>query len=88
MFIIQTRNENQIKGREVSLEDFKNPQGRATDWVNSHHQYENLEDAKTECESLIKSGRYKADNVRIVEVVCTFESEITVKMQNRKEGAE
>lgn len=28
---------------------------------------------------MIKSGNFKAENIRILEVVCTFESELVVK---------
>lgn len=79
MYLIQTRKEKQIR----CYTDFMNSPGNAEDWNNYPHQYEDIEKAKEECELLIKSGLHKAENVRILEVVCTFYAEIKVKSNGK-----
>ncbi|WP_088033497.1 hypothetical protein [Evansella clarkii] len=82
MFLIQIRKENYNRG----FQDIINSAGDAKDWFNYQHQYEDIEKAKRECELIIQSGQHKARNIRIVEVVCTFDSEIKVKTNSDKYG--
>lgn len=75
MFLIQTRI---IKhAREISVLELMGT-GKPTDWENYPHQYEDIEKAKKECASLIKSGEHKAQDVRILKVACTFKAQIEV----------
>lgn len=80
MFLIQTRKEN----NQRSYADIINSHGDAKDWSNYQHQYEDIEKAKRECELMISTGQYKARNVRILEVVCTFDSEIKVVSNSKR----
>lgn len=78
MYLTQIRKENVKRG--IDLRDFINGYGRARDWENDL-QFKDIEDAKRRAESLISSENFKAKDVRIVEVVCTFESEVIVKQR-------
>ena len=80
MFLIQTRIENNLRG----IGDIINSHGDAKDWSNYQHQFTDIEKAKRECELIIQGGQHKARNVRIVEVVCTFDSKITVNTNSNK----
>ncbi|MDA1477285.1 hypothetical protein PJ311_18370 [Bacillus sp. CLL-7-23] len=80
MFLIQTRKENNFRG----VEDIIDSHGNAKDWSNYQHQFKDIEKAKKECELMISTGQYKARNIRIVEVVCTFDSEIKVSSHSKR----
>lgn len=77
MYLIQTRIIKHMRELNV-LEIMGNPAGKPTDWENYTHQYEDIEKAKKECGSLIKSGEHKAEDVRILKVACTFKANIEV----------
>lgn len=77
MFLIQTRITKHTRDINV-LEILTKPHGKPTDWENYQHQFDNIEDAKKECASLIKSGVHKAGDVRILKVACTFQAQIEV----------
>ncbi|MEK4030836.1 hypothetical protein MKZ02_20160 [Pseudobacillus sp. FSL P4-0506] len=79
-FLIQTRKENSLRGFDAII----NSAGNAKDWNNYTHSFDDLKKAQSECESLIKGGIHKAENIRIVEVVCTFEANVTVKSKSDK----
>jgi hypothetical protein len=80
MFLIQIRKENNLRG----FQDIIDSHGDAKDWNNYQHQFTDIEKAKRECELIIQSGKYKARNVRIVEVVFTFDAKITVNAKSDK----
>ena len=77
MFLIQIRRENNPR-------NILNSHGDSKDWNNYMHQYEDIEKAERECELIISTGKSRAINVRILEVVCIFESEIKVSLKNKK----
>lgn len=81
MFLIQLRSENNQRN---PIDSIMNSAGDSRDWENYTHQYKDIEGAKIECELLIQHSQHKARNVRIVEVVCTFDSEIKVKSNSDK----
>lgn len=76
MFLIQTRSE--------SDDHIMSSAGDAEDWVNYAHQYRDYTGAARECQALIQGGVCRAKNVRIVEVVCTFDAEVTVVPKSDK----
>lgn len=78
-FLIQTRKVNNQRGVNII-----NSAGDGKDWSNYAHDYADIESAKRECELLIRSGQHKAKNIRIVEVICTFDSVITVETKSEK----
>lgn len=77
MFLIQTRIVRHMREINV-LEILQKPHGKPTDWENYPHQFDNVEDAKKECASLIQGGVHKAEDVRILKVACTFKAQIEV----------
>jgi len=81
MYLIQIRKMN---NKRLSAEDIINGFGSPEDWSNQPTQYRTIKEAIKECESLISCGQRKAHDIRIVEVVCTFESEVKVKVNERK----
>jgi len=76
MFLIQIRRENNPRN---SFDGHSDPK----DWDNYMHQYEDIEKAERECELMISTGKFRAINVRILEVVCIFESEIKVSLKSK-----
>ena len=84
MFLIQTRKENNQRGFEGVIDGA----GDAKEWSNYFAQYEDYQSAKREAELLIQHSQHKAKNVRIVEVVCTFKSEIKVDSNSEKYPAD
>lgn len=79
-FLIQTIKKN---ARPDIVKMF-NSAGDAKDWENYAHSYDTYERAKRECEALIQYGSYKANEVRVIEVVGTFSSEIKVSAKSEK----
>ena len=79
-FLIQTRKAN----NQREFTNMMNSAGDAKDWSNYTHSFEDVESAKRECELIIQSGQHKAKDIRIVEVVCTFDSVITVEAKSEK----
>lgn len=78
-FIIQTRKEDVVRdGIDVSkaIKRMLKPESQ---WENRLTEYDDIQDAKSNCEKLIRGSFYKAENIRILEVVCEFTSEIIVK---------
>ena len=71
-FIIQTRQVVNVRGINTSN---TNSSGQS-DWINQNDTYDNLEEAQQQCKKLIDESCHKASNVRIVSVVCTFETDI------------
>ncbi len=76
-YLIQTR---EVNGQEM-FANIVNSAGDSRDWSNYTHSFDDVETAKKECELIIKSGQHKAKDVRIVEVVCTFKSVISVESE-------
>lgn len=75
-YIIQTRQE---KNRGIDVGRIMSSSGGdIKDWNNYSHTFSDYEKAIAECESLIKSSRHKAENVRVLKVVCNFEAEVNV----------
>lgn len=73
-FIIQNRNETPVRGINSS-----NPLKPHEKWQQYGEDYTSFSLAKNEASKMIKNGNFKADNIRILEVVTTFESELVVK---------
>lgn len=81
MFIIQTRKQSAKRNTEEFFDNNANPEN----WNNySSTAYDTIEEAIRECKATITYGCYKAFDVRIVEVVCNFESKVMVSAQSKK----
>ena len=73
-FIVQRRFETAPRDFGEKLKNImaKSP------WENGS-VHENIEEAKNVCISAIEEGRFRARNIRVVEVVCEFQSKVIIK---------
>ncbi|WP_077621545.1 hypothetical protein [Sediminibacillus massiliensis] len=77
-FFIQVR-----KGPINALDYIMNSAGDTKDWESLPWSFDEYEKAKRECELKIKGG-HRAHDIRVCEVVGTFEAEINVKSSSDK----
>lgn len=78
-YIIQTRKENNQRGVDVSKAVKEMLHGYENLWNNSGAGFESVEEARNKCVSMIENRIHKAENIRVVEVVCEFTSKIIVE---------
>ena len=81
-YLIQTLKPNAVPD---IMDKVINSAGDSKDWENYPHSFDDVDRAIRECELLIKNGRYKSDEVRIVEVICTFSSDVQVRANHQKD---
>lgn len=80
-FLIQTQGKKHTGLPVNFLKEGNTPDS----WYNHQEAYETFNAAAIDCEKLIKTGHYKADEVQILEVVGTFLSDISVTVNKTKE---
>lgn len=80
-FLIQSQGKPPVGLPVNFLQEASSP----SNWFNAEHAYETFEEAALICEKLIKAGNYKAEEARIVEVVGTFSSDVSVTVNKAKE---
>ncbi len=84
MYIIQVRTVNEQRG----ILNVINALGNPSDWTNYTHQFEDIDSAVNECKIIISQGKYRAKDVRIVEPIVHFQSEIIVTPKHLREEDE
>lgn len=84
MFVVQTRNVVTLRG-DISNEIIKSSND---EWKSQGMDYDTFHNARANALKLIDYGTYKAENVRILEVVCTFESEVKIKEKIKGESSD
>lgn len=80
-FLIQTQGKKHTGLPVNFLKEGNTPDS----WYNHQDAYETFDAAAIDCEKLIKTGHYKAEEVQILEVVGTFLSDISVTVNKTKE---
>ena len=80
-FIIQTRKENNQRSGDIGEAIKTLVKGSDSIWFNKGAEFESAEEAKNKCVSMIEKGFHKAENIRVVEVVCEFTSKIIVDVK-------
>ncbi|MEC0282305.1 hypothetical protein [Terribacillus saccharophilus] len=91
MFVIQVitpKEQKEVKPSYplgIIIKSFKNIFKRPDHWHNLHtHDSQNA--ALDKATDLIKKGAFPAEKVRVVKVFATFEADVSVKYQRRKQN--
>lgn len=79
-FLVQTYHS---QGSPLDLGLILGANSNAKNWYNHPQAYSDFNEAVNKAESIIKNGR-RADHIRIVEVIATFENEIRISRSDLK----
>ena len=77
-YIIQTKKVVNVRG----INSIDSDSTGQSNWINQDETYESIEAAQQQCIKLLEESNYKANNIRIVSVVCTFETDIKINKIN------